>query len=124
MKLPRWIRDDKKRAILAFLGTGAATIIGGMWVLSTYMQTPDVRTEVTYTLCVGPNNKWCPADAIYLKGYVPMALGANATTVTRNTVADWVNRECAQYRRKNTFWGSGGMEECDCAVVQVKCTSG
>jgi hypothetical protein len=42
----------------------------------------------------------------YLKGYVPMASVANATSATRNTVADWVNRECAKYSHKNAAWRS------------------
>jgi hypothetical protein len=123
MKLPHWLRDEKQRAIVGFVAAGFAAIVGGLWTAYTYFGKSDVKMEVTYTLCVGPDQKYCPSQSIYLPGYVSMASPANRGRQAEDVVANWVKQECARYGKKSYFWGSGPMAECGCVVVQVKCSA-
>jgi hypothetical protein len=105
-----WIREKKKRDILAFLGVGIAAIVGGVWAVFVFVHTREDKGSVTYDLCIGPKNgkKWCPGASRFVPDVGP------------NTVANWAKKECAKYRQEKEIYQP--TRECpSCYVVKVVC---
>ena len=118
-KLTDWVTQERKRKILSFVGGGLVVVCGAAWALFQYLDKPDVKAEVAYKLCVGREEKWCPAGSIYIPGIVNTRSPSSAQSI----VAKWVNEECAKYSKKNTIFHSGPVAECSCAIVEVKCST-
>jgi hypothetical protein len=107
MWLPRWLKNERQRAIVALLGGGAASIIAAAWAVFLYINRDMGKVEATYHVCVGQKAENCPSGSVFVPCY--------------SSVAEWATKECESYTAKRILSRSGGM--CGYEVVEIKCTA-
>jgi hypothetical protein len=107
-KLPRWIANQRQRSIVAFICTGAATVIAAAWAVFLYANRGEQTIEATYHVCTGdvkPSD--CPPGGIFLG--------------CPGDIAKWTAHECAKYTVEQKSVRAGGG--CGFSVVEIKCTA-
>ena len=85
----------------------AGVVIGsGAWGAYQYFE-QHPRSDKRFKLCLSFDKKQCPAESTYIQG--------NSLIL----IEDWINKECAHYKRRNSIVKNGLG---DTAVADVTCT--
>jgi hypothetical protein len=87
---------------LLALGAG----LGGAYVYANYFG----PKEIAYRVCLGQDVGRCPKDTVFVRDIGPQP------------VLDWVGRQCAKFKRRQTI-ASEGPPDCNCELVQVTCAA-
>jgi hypothetical protein len=106
--LPKWI----------LVGGGIAVVIAAGWGVYAYFDKEVTKMEVT--LCVAPDERWCPKGAVFLTG--SSMGGRSPSHQTQDVVAKWVNQECEKYGNRYAYWREGPVPICNCVLADVKCS--
>lgn len=89
---------------------GAALIIGGaIWVFYKYFSNAN-KSEISYQVCVSVDQKQCPKGLRFMKGDL-------------DTVSERVDKECDGYSRQSMLLKEAPVQDCDCFLVEIKCSS-
>jgi hypothetical protein len=105
----RWTATPT-RQIVTMSVAGLVAIAAGIGAGYLYSNRP-VPKEVSYRVCLGTDAKLCPPQTVFVQN------------IGLEPVADWVNKQCARYKKRETIESEGPTKECDCALVEVKCTT-
>ena len=107
--LSRWMASRSAQTA-ALIVAGILALTAGMgirYVYSNYF----IPKQVSYRLCVGSDAKSCPPQTVFVQNSNPLA------------VTDWINKECAKYKRRETIEPEGPDKDCNCLLIQVTCVS-
>jgi hypothetical protein len=100
------------------VGGGVAVVIAAGWGVYAYFDKEGTKMEVT--LCVAPDEHWCPKGAVFLTG--SSMGGRSPSHQSLDVVAKWVTQECEKYGTRNAYWREGPVPICNCVLVDVKCS--
>jgi hypothetical protein len=89
---------------------GALVVIGAIWVFTRYFSEPSGKSEIAYQACVGIDQKRCPRSLVFVKGDL-------------DTISERVERECDGYSRQSMLLKEAPVQDCDCFLVEIKCSS-
>jgi hypothetical protein len=107
-----WVTAQDRRAILLVVGGGLVVAAGAAWAIFSFLNGAAGKSELlAYQLCVGLEQKLCPSGATFVRNQ------------GEDTVAKWVQKECASYKTRRIIIGDGPTKECDCYVADVRCSS-
>jgi hypothetical protein len=88
---------------------GAALVIGGAgWLFFNYFS--DAKSEISYQMCVGVDPKQCPKGLRFMKGDL-------------DAVTERVEKQCQGYSRQSILLKEAPVQDCDCLLVEIKCSS-
>jgi hypothetical protein len=97
-----------RHALLSLFGAGLV-VIGTIWVFTRYFSDRNSKLEIAYQACVGSDQKRCPKSLLFVKGDL-------------DTVSERVERECEGYNRQSMLLKEAPVD-CDCFLVEIKCSS-
>ena len=106
-----WITNRDRRETVSLVVGGVLVVAGAAWGAYRYFNKPDAPAEVTYHLCVGPTDGGCPKNLKFVRG-------------DQETISEWTKNECAKYKRRDLQIKSGPASDCNCFIVDIKCSSG
>jgi hypothetical protein len=88
---------------------GAALLIGGtVWVFNRYFS--NAKSEISYQVCVGLDQKQCPKGLRFMEGDL-------------DTVSERMDKECEGYSRQSILLKEAPVQDCNCLLVEIKCSS-
>jgi hypothetical protein len=96
-----------RHALLSLCGA-AVVIVGAVWLFSRYFS--DAKSEISYQVCVAQDQKQCPKGLRFMKGDL-------------DTVSEQVDKQCEGYSRQSILLKEAPVRDCDCLLVEIKCSS-
>jgi hypothetical protein len=105
----RWTATPT-RQIVTMSVAGLVAIAAGIGAGYLYSNRPGPK-EVSYRVCLGSDAKLCPPQTVFV------------LNIGLEPIADWVNMQCAKYKRRETIESDGPTKECNCTLVEVKCAA-
>jgi hypothetical protein len=98
------------RRTLLSLFSAALVVVGAVWVFNRNLSGPNAKPEISYQLCVGIDQMRCPKGLRFMKGDL-------------DTVSERVDKECEGYSRQSILLKEAPVQDCDCLLVEIKCSS-
>jgi hypothetical protein len=96
-----------RHPLLSLCGA-AVIIVGAVWLFSGYFS--DAKSEISYQVCVGLDQMQCPKGLRFMQGDL-------------DTVAERVDKECEGYSRQSILLKEAPVQDCECLLVEIKCSS-
>jgi hypothetical protein len=91
---------------------GIVAVAAAAWGIFSYRNGSRGKSELlVFRLCVGQEQKGCPADTAFVKD-----LG-------EDTVAKWAQGQCAGYRSRRIIVNDAPTKDCGCYLADVTCAS-
>jgi hypothetical protein len=98
------------RRVLIPLFGAALLVVGAVWAFTKYFSEPNAKLEIAYQLCVGMDQKRCPKSLLFVIGDL-------------DTVSERVEKECEGYSRHSILLKEAPVQDCDCFLVEIRCSS-
>jgi hypothetical protein len=95
------------RALISLFGA-ALMIVGAVWMFNRYFSV--AKSEISYQLFVGMDQKQCPKGLRFMKKDV-------------DTVSERVDKEWEGYSRQSILLKGARVQDCDCLLLEIKCSS-